>query len=329
MTKQDHANMNGERFDGPGIAAVLSREYGIAVDAIVPQKGGWTSLAYRIEAPEGVFFLKAYEKSRTSIAGWIMRIDDYIPIVSWLGTHGMENRIASPVPTRDMKSKCEDARHVYVLFHYVDGYTIGDAQLTVGQVRQLADIVADLHSHGEELPFPFGKLREDFSLPFGDRLDWLAGSGLSSLPENVGGVVLPFAADIGNTLSRTKRLAAELRRSGLAFVLCHTDLHQWNMMQTKDTLVLIDWEGIRLAPAEADLFMIAEKPFFADFMAVYRRRRNGIRINATVIEYYSLRRKLEDIWEWIEQICHEPLEPDERNSALSILAEECAALASG
>jgi thiamine kinase-like enzyme len=37
-----------------------------------------------------------------------------------------------------------------------------------------------------------------------------------------------------------------------AMQLCHTDAHGWNLMQNQN-LMLIDWEGLKLAPVEADL----------------------------------------------------------------------------
>ena len=57
--------------------------------------------------------------------------------------------------------------------------------------------------------------------------------------------------------------AEALRHAPLRYALCHTDIHGWNLMQ-EDRLILIDWEGLKLAPVEADLFSFTETFFFGD-----------------------------------------------------------------
>ncbi len=63
--------------------------------------------------------------------------------------------------------------------------------------------------------------------------------------------------DILATVERTETFGAELRRRGLPLVLCHADLHTWNVIiDTAGALWLIDWDGAVLAHKERDLMFV-------------------------------------------------------------------------
>ena len=57
------------------------------------------------------------------------------------------------------------------------------------------------------------------------------------------------------SIDRVEGLSEILRRSNPKMALCHTDIHNWNLMQRDEQLVLIDWEGLKLAPVKADLML--------------------------------------------------------------------------
>ncbi|MDI5791191.1 phosphotransferase [Bacillus licheniformis] len=66
-------------------------------------------------------------------------------------------------------------------------------------------------------------------------------------------------------------LADDLKCSGRRLALCHTDVHGWNLMKTGGELILIDWEGLKLAPVEADLMFFANQPYAQEFCAFTAR----------------------------------------------------------
>ena len=77
--------------------------------------------------------------------------------------------------------------------------------------------------------------------------------------------------------------------------------------------VLVDWEGLKLAPAEADLFLLADKPWYPHFGEIYTALRPDYRPNAMAMEFYTLRRWLEDLYEWIQQLLFD--RPDAKTQA--------------
>lgn len=97
-------------------------------------------------------------------------------------------------------------------------------------------------------------------------------------------------------------------------------------MHAPASLALIDWEGLTFAPPEADLFMFKGRSSFAPFMDVYQSRRPGYRPDETAFAFYKSKRKLEDIYEFTEQLCFDEMAETARTEALSYLAAELKSL---
>ena len=95
-------------------------------------------------------------------------------------------------------------------------------------------------------------------------------------------------------------------------MLCHGDAHGNNVIQG-ERLVLADWEDLRWAPPEADLFMYAWHPYGRELLEAYTAARPGYRINYSLLHFYALRRRIEDIWVDIQRLTEEF--PDEAEQA--------------
>ena len=56
---------------------------------------------------------------------------------------------------------------------------------------------------------------------------------------------------------RTEELGTQLERRALPLVLCHADLHTWNVLiDAAGELWVVDWDGAVLAPKERDLMFV-------------------------------------------------------------------------
>jgi spectinomycin phosphotransferase len=82
----------------------------------------------------------------------------------------------------------------------------------------------------------------------------------------------------------------------LPLVLCHGDIHRGNLMQSPGRLMLIDWEGMYLAPPEADLFFFRRGQTEAN---AYYKKLSGYTPNPAALEFFGVRRRLEDIYEFL------------------------------
>jgi Ser/Thr protein kinase RdoA (MazF antagonist) len=304
------------------LKAIVEEQYGIQDAHVSLQQGGWAARAYKVTARDRTFFLKMYEKSRASTPKWTALIDAYVPIMMWLIEHsGLRGKMPVPVPTRQGEYKCEDGAGIYLLYAYIEGDTIGEQELTEKQVAQLAEIIAELHRYGENIPVDTQSIREDFAIPFLSRLRNVLGKGYDLIPGDAKSVITPHLEQLYALMDRVGGLSASLKNGRGRMALCHTDLHNWNLMQSGGQLILIDWEGLKLAPVEADLMFLVDKPYYPQFSGIYEKRHRSFAINPDALAFYQGRRKLEDIWEFLEQLVFDSQDQQERERTIQYLEE--------
>lgn len=302
---------------------ILETQYGINCINITAQEGGWSALAYKVSDGMKDYFLKFYEKSRASTSKLTALIDTYVPITLWLNENtDMKGKLPVPLLTQDGKYKWEDDNGVYLLYEYIDGRTIGSSELTKNQVQQVAKIIATLHFYRDEIPINTKDIREDFCLPFLKQLNEILHKEFVSSSVELKDLLEAYIKPLEESIHKVERLATDIRRSNPKMVLCHTDVHNWNLMQSDEQIVLIDWEGLKLAPAEADLMFFVDKPYYDVFINIYQKLHKDFVINMDTLLFYQIRRKLEDIWEFIEQLLYDNQKEQERNETIKLLMSE-------
>jgi thiamine kinase-like enzyme len=305
------------------IVAALKEHYNLEVISLSEQQGGWSAFAYKALTRSQTFFLKVYDKSRASTSKWTALIDDYAPVLVWLQRHSaLKGKIPVPLVTKNGRYKCENEDAIFLLYEYIEGETIAERELSKEQVSQLANIIAELHSYGDELPVKTDALKESFDVSFLQQLSMMLNNESDRMPTDVGEMLKPHRKELNRLIVTVEQLSAALMHSQTRFALCHTDIHNWNLMQAGQTLLLIDWEGLKLAPVEADLMFLTDKPYYDDFLSVYRRRHPNFTIHPEALRFYQGRRKLEDIGEWLEQLLFDKQDEKERKAALDGLTKD-------
>lgn len=303
------------------IINMLKAEYGINCLSVMPQKGGWSASAYKISDGVKDYFLKAYEISRASTPKLTSMIDIYIPITIWLNQNTkLSHKISVPVVTKDGSYKCQDAYAIYLLYEYIDGETIGDNELSDDQVVQLADMIGELHSFSsEQIPCDSLRIREDFCLPFLLPLREHIIQNFDNIASDLKEVLEGRVASVEKLMQRAEKLSRFLIKNRPKMVFCHTDLHNWNLMQSRDILILIDWEGLKVAPPEADFMFLKEKSYYKYFLDIYKKKHPDFQVNSDAMEFYLVRRMLEDIWEFTEQLLFDSQNEESRSQTLKYL----------
>jgi spectinomycin phosphotransferase len=113
--------------------------------------------------------------------------------------------------------------------------------------------------------------------------------------------------EVDQLLQRTKQLAQVIQNLPLEFVLCHADVHAWNVLIATDgTFYIVDWDDPVLAPKERDLMFIGaglgniwntareEALFYGGY--------GEAKINQSALAYYRCERIIQDIAAYCEQI---------------------------
>ena len=311
--------------------ALIEKNYGLIINSIEQIQGGWSALAYKIRSEKGDFFLKAFDKHRHTAQVWINKIDEYLPIVMTLSKNSrLREKMSTPIFTVNGEYKVETDDSVFIVYPFVEGKTPGNSKLSEYEQECLVEIIAEVHSYTES-DFPQLKdNKESFNVSICENLSQVVTQECLS-DADLHNVFLQYRVCLQYGTTEMKRLSASLCNANLDFVLCHTDLHGWNLLQA-DTLVLLDWEGLKLAPAEADLFAFSEEFFFdyawKSFFACYRKARPNYLVNKDALMFYRLHRRLEDIHEFANGILFNGLSENERATSMDHLTKECIALQS-
>ena len=71
---------------------------------------------------------------------------------------------------------------------------------------------------------------------------------------------------------------------------------------------------------------ICGHPYYEDFMQIYRIYHLDYPINESALDFYLLRRKLEDIWAFTEEIIYDRAGEEEMERNLYFLRKICATL---
>lgn len=113
--------------------------------------------------------------------------------------------------------------------------------------------------------------------------------------------------EVSDLVRRAEQLGSALQTKSLKFVLCHADIHAGNILiDTKDTLYIVDWDTLTFAPKERDLMFVGgglggghtaqqeEILFYQGYGQTH--------INPIALAYYRYERIVQDLAAYCEQI---------------------------
>lgn len=149
------------------IKQMLCNEYGIQVQSLQEIPPGWSASAWKVYSDCGSYFLKVYDKHKPSTKSWVARIDSYMPVVVWLHENtDLRTKMVAPIFSRNGAYKWEDGTFLYIVFPFIEGSAICNEKLNREQIREIAQIVSELHSYGTEIPVSTNSLKETFDVSF-------------------------------------------------------------------------------------------------------------------------------------------------------------------
>lgn len=100
---------------------------------------------------------------------------------------------------------------------------------------------------------------------------------------------------------RAESLASTLQRQALKFILCHGDIHGWNLLISGDgSFYMVDWDTLIFAPRERDLMFVGSGlggigHSLESELGLFYRGYGSVQANPDALAYYRYERIIEDI----------------------------------
>jgi spectinomycin phosphotransferase len=235
------------------IVAALRASFGLRVAALVllPVGNDADSWAYRVQAAQGpARFLKLRAGANATRGA---------AVPSHLRRHGVPNVLA-PLATGTGAPYVLVDRFALALYPMLEARVGAEVGLSPAQWRQLGAVVRQLHAVPLTPELRALVEREAFRPTRRELLPDLE-ARLAAPADPVAGELAGFWRARRNVIAalveQTDLLGQQLAHRSFPQVLCHADLHTWNVLVDGDArLWLVDWDEAILAPRERDLMFV-------------------------------------------------------------------------
>ena len=237
------------------IIRCVQAEYGLSVQAIafLPLGADQNTAVYRVEARDRTaYFLKLRrgEFDEASVA-----------VPNFLSHQGLTNIIPSFTTLKGQLTAALPPFRV-ILYPFVDGKNGFERELTDHQRVEFG--AALRRFHGTDFPPTITRSiqREDFSSRWRDTVKkYLGRVKEEAFQEPVAAEMAAFLrskkVEIDDLVQRAEQCANRLLESAGEFILCHGDIHAWNLLIVDEhTFFMVDWDTLIFAPKERDLMFI-------------------------------------------------------------------------
>ena len=269
-------------------------------EGFVPLRAGYVAYVHRgIDADGREYFFKTYDDARPITQMILPTLVSLTAASVWVGAQPpLKDRIVAPMP---QFGPVRHGAYTTVVFPFIDGVTPRESPLTDTQLTNLVTSVAELH----RLPVTDSALAsvpcEDFDalwtkavLPALARID--------SPGHRLHDVFAGRGSRLATQFRRFRALAVELAAQEHSMVVCHTDIHGYNVVIQDDIPVLIDWEGMKIAPKEHDLMFWVGDERWELIWHTYRKINPNVHIDTQLLQFYRTRRSFEDLIQDIERV---------------------------
>lgn len=301
----------------------LKTEYGLSVENIVflPLGADLNTAVYRVVTnDETVYFLKLRrgEFDETSVA-----------VPKYLSDLGIKQIIPSLTTQTGQLWASLPPFHV-ILYPYVEGHDGFERNLSDQQWVEFGAALKRFHTADIPSTITSSIHREKFSTRWRDTVKlFLKRIQEETFDEPVALEMAAFLKIKGDEtlelVKRAERFARMLMERTPKFILCHADIHAWNLLiDDKGAFYMVDWDTLIFAPKERDLMFVGggfggngHSPYEEE--ALFYQGYGQTRINPVAMAYYRYERIIEDIAVYCEQIFLSDEGGEDRKQSLEYL----------
>ena len=310
-------------IDEAKIIHCLMDDFGLEIKEItfLPLGADLNTAVYRVSAKDGKdYFLKLRSGEFNEAS---------VTVPKFLGESGLK-QVIPPFPVQDGKLWAELPPYKVILYPFMEGHDGYEEKMSAQQWVEFGAAMKKFHTMEFPEEISRGVPHETFSPRWRDTVkSFLGRIKNETFNEPVAAQMAAFLkSNSRETLElvvRSERLAQTLQNQPLEFILCHADIHGWNLLiNNTGELYIVDWDTLILAPKERDLMFIGgalgdsgytpqqeEKLFYQGY--------GRSDIDQGAIAYYRYERILEDIGVYCKQIFLSDEGGDDRRQALEYL----------
>lgn len=280
----------------------LRAEYGLIITKIsfLPLGADFNTAVYRATTIDGLaYFLK-------------LRSGEFLEASVLVPKYLADICVIPPIATKTGQLWATFGAFKTILYPYVEGKNGVEAPLSEAQWAQFGATIRKLHN-AELSAFVNGIPREAFSSQWRDSVKaFLERIEKETFEESIAVEAAVFlkskSAQIFDMVQRTEALAHKLQQESMDFVLCHADIHGWNLLiDEAGALYIVDWDTLIFAPKERDLMFVGAGIWNSGRMAteetvLFCHGYGEAKINQEAICYYRLERIIQDIAYYCDHI---------------------------
>jgi spectinomycin phosphotransferase len=279
--------------------------YGLTVEkiAFLPLGADFNTAVYRVTATDGAdYFLKLrsgkFLEASVSVPKYLADLDI--------------KQVIRPMLTKLGQLYSSLGAFKAILYPYVEGRNGVDAKPSDNHWVQFGAAIKKLHS--TDIPASITKdvSRETFSSKWRETVKaFLMRIENEVFEEPVAVKMALFlkskSSEILKIIEQTEALAITIQKQPLEHVLCHADMHGWNLMVDKEALYIVDWDTLIFAPKERDLMFVGAGIWVSSLTAtaeesLFYQGYGKAEINQDVLAYYRFERIIQDIGDYCEYI---------------------------
>lgn len=238
------------------IRATLHTHYGLSITALtfLPIGNDAASFVYRVDASDGTrYLLKVRTGEGFSLSSLV--------IPRFFYEQGFPH-IVAPLPTTTDTLWVRVNDFAVTLYPFIDARTAAATGLSPEHWRALGATLHQIHA-SHLLPdlrqiVPYETFTPSRRQVLTDVESLIASSDFADPWQRELSVFWRTRQnDIRTLIDRADTLGGQLRQAALPLVVCHADLHTWNvLLDTTQQLWIVDWDETILAPKERDLMFV-------------------------------------------------------------------------
>jgi len=288
------------------IIACLQNEYNLSVAKIdfLPLGADLNTVVYRILTEDDTPYFVKLRRGEFNTAT--------VTVPKFLSDLGIK-QIIPPLTTHTGRLWASLDPYNVILYPFVEGYNGFEVTLSDQQRIEFGSTLKRFHSANIPSTLTNNIQRETFS----PRARNLVRTFLERIENEYFND--PIAAELAaflkikrhetlELIERTEQLAQILQAQSSAFILCHADIHAWNLLiDLNGQLYIVDWDTLIFAPKERDLMFVGaglggNGHSLQQEETLFYQGYGPTQIDPIGITYYCYERIVEDIAVYCEQL---------------------------